>query len=131
MVVNAGLLLASCVATLLAFEIVLRLLYPKYEHLANIAVVYEPANGVARVPNNRGTMWNPDTRVPHVLYHNDFGSRQNRNFSAEQLESSINVGFFGDSYTENYFMPAFFSFTEPLDYLLNVNARSGGGNQRA
>lgn len=119
-VVNVALLLASCVAMLLMFEIALRLLYPKYDHLANQAIVY--GQWRRRPPNHRGTSRDPDTHVPHAFYHNNWGLRQNRNFSAKDLETSVNVGFFGDSFTENTRVPAPFSFTEPLDYLLNVNA---------
>ena len=122
---NTALLLASCVATLLAFEVALRLLHPKYEHLADTASLFESANGVARIPNHRGMRRDPDTLAPHAFFHNNFGSRQHRNFSAENLDSSTNVGFFGDSFTENVQLPAPFSLTEPLDYLLNVDAGSG------
>ena len=121
---NWALLLASSLAGLALCEAGLRLLHPKYRHLAEAAFVRDPALIYAPVPNNCGARPHPDTAVPHSVCHNNLGLRQHRNFSATDLESSVNIAFFGDSFMENVNMPAQHSFTEPLDYLLNFG---GGG----
>ena len=122
-----ALLLASCLAGLLLCEAGLRLFHPKYKHLAEAAFIRDPNLLFVRLPNHRSIGRHPETHARHLIFHNNFGLRQHRNFSAADLESSVNIGFFGDSFTENYTMEAPFSFTEPLDYLLNIG---GGGGQR-
>ena len=77
----------------------------------------------ARTPNARDWITHPDTLVPHSFYHNNLALRQHRNFSAADLAAATNVGIFGDSYTENVGMPVQYSFTEPLDYLLNQSGQ--------
>ena len=119
---NVALALASCLAGLALVEATLRSFFPKYEHLAAPLFIHDPTLGYVRAPNRRGSMPHPDTGERHPFHHNNFGSRQHRNFSAADLAASVNVGFFGDSFTENRGMMAHFSFTEPLDHLLNVNA---------
>ena len=116
---NMALMLASCLAGLLLCELGLRLFHPKYEHLAEAAFTYGPNLVPVRPPNHRGIAKHPDSGVRHAFFHNNHGLRQHRNFSAADLESSVNIGFFGDSFLENVGMEAQFSFTEPLDYLLN------------
>lgn len=64
-------------------------------------------------------MSHPDTYLLHALHHNNLALRQHRNFNEADLTAAINVGFFGDSFVENIFMDAPYSFTEPLDFLLN------------
>ena len=121
-VANVALALASCLAGLALVEAALRFFHPKYEHLAAALFIRDPILGYARQPNSRGAVLHPDTGERHPFHHNNFGSRQHRNFSAADLDASVNIGFFGDSFTENARMDAPFSFTEPLDHLLNVNA---------
>ena len=75
----------------------------------------------SRSPNSRQERPHPDSGVPHEVYHNSFALRQHREFSDAALQDSVNVGFFGDSFTENLRVPAPYSFTEPLDYLLNTS----------
>ena len=120
---NLALLLASSLAGLALCEVGLRLLHPKYRHLAEAVFVRDPALIYSPVPGRCGTFPHPDTEVRHSVCHNNLGLRQHRDFSAIDLESSVNIGFFGDSFTENVHVPAQHSFTEPLDYLLNL----GGG----
>ena len=117
---NTALLLASCLTGLLLCEAGLRLFHPEYAPLAEAPLVHDPNLLFIRLPNHCSLFGNPDTHRPHSLCHNNLGLRQHRNFSAADLESSINLGFFGDSFTENIGMEAQFSFTEPLDYLLNL-----------
>ena len=116
---NLALLLASSLAGLALCEAGLRLLHPKYQHLAEAAFVRDPALIYSPVPGHCGTFTHPDTEARHSVCHNNLGLRQHRDFSAIDLESSVNIAFFGDSFTENVQVPAQHSFTEPLDYLLN------------
>ena len=128
---NAALLLASCLAGLLLCEAGLRLFHPKYAYLAEAPFLRDLNLIRTRIPGNRGFFRHPDTGAPHPFFHNNHGLRQHRDFSAEDLENSVNIGFFGDSFTENIRMKAQFSFTEPLDYLLNIGAGGAGEGQRS
>ena len=123
--VNTALLLASCLVGLLLCEAGLRLFHPQYAPLAEAPFVRDPNLLFVREPNRCGFHRHPDTRALLPLCHNSLGLRQHREFSAADLESSVNLGFFGDSYVENINMEAQFSFTEPLDYLLNLGGEGG------
>ena len=98
---NLALLLASSLAGLALCEVGLRLLHPEYRHLAEAAFVRDPALIFSPVPDNCGAYPHPDTGMPHSMCHNKLGLRQHRNFSAIDLESSVNIAFFGDSFTAN------------------------------
>ena len=110
---------------LLLCEVGLRLFHPKYAYLAEAPFARDPNLIMIRIPSHRSFAGHPDTGSPHPFFHNNLGLRQHRDFSAADLESSVNIGFFGDSFTENVLMKAQHSFTEPLDYLLNIG---GGGS---
>ena len=114
-----ALALASCLAVLLLAEAGLRLIHPKYEHLAHGASVRD-TGAFMREPGHRRGRRHPDTGKWHPILVNSLGLRQHRDFTAAALESAVNIGVFGDSFTDNVHMAAEFSFTEPLDYLLNV-----------
>ena len=116
---NLCLLLVSCGAGLALCEVSLRLFYPKYRHLAEAQFLDDTMRIWARTPNSRDWWTHPDTLVPHSFHHNNLALRQHRNFSAADLAAATNIGFFGDSFTENARIPVQYSFTEPLDYLLN------------
>ncbi len=116
---NLSLLLGSCVAGMALCEVSLRLFYPKYRHLAEAQFLDDTMRIWARTPNSRDWSTHPDTLVPHSFHHNNLALRQHRNFSAVDLAAATNIGFFGDSFTENARLPVQYSFTEPLDYLLN------------
>ena len=117
--VNLCLLLVSCVAGLALCEVSLRLFYPKYRHLAEAQFHTDAMRIWARTPNSRGLIHHPDTHVVHFLHHNNLALRQHRDFSEADLDAATNIGVFGDSFTENISMAVQYSFTEPLDYLLN------------
>ena len=117
--VNLGLLLVSCAVGLALCEASLRLFYPKYRDLAEALFRSDTMRIWARTPDSRDWRFHPDTPMPHSLYHNNHALRQHRDFSAAGLAAATNIGFFGDSFTENSRMAAQYSFTEPLDYLLN------------
>ena len=121
-IVNGLLALASVGIALVACELAARVGLPRYALLA------EPPP--ARHDPVRMTwmdMWpHGDTGVEHQLLYNNLGGRQHRNFAANELRDGVNVAFFGDSYTENRRLPAQYSFTEPLDHLLNVRRGAAG-----
>ena len=117
--VNLGLLLVSCLVGLSLCEVSLRLFHPKYRDLAEAQFQHHAARIWARTPNSRDWAYHPDTFRLHFLHHNNLALRQHRNFTEAELVSATNVGVFGDSFVENIRMAAQYSFTEPLDYLLN------------
>ena len=117
---NLFLLLVSCVIGLLLCEVSLRLFYPRYRDLAEAQFERDALRVWVHKPNSRNSYLHPDTRLSHSWFHNNLGLRQHRDFGEADLGVATNVGFFGDSFTENARMAAQYSFTEPLDYLLNL-----------
>ena len=117
---NLCLVLASCAIGLSLCEVSLRLFYPIYRDLAEAQFENDALRIWSRPPNGRDSIVHPDTRSPHSLHHNNFGFRQHRDFREADLDAAVNIGVFGDSFTENVYMAAPYSFTEPLDYLLNL-----------
>ena len=117
--VNLCLLLVACVVGLVLCEVSLRLFYPKYLHVAKAQFRSDAIRLWARSRNSRDWGERPDTLTIHSLHHNNLALRQHRNFRATDLAAATNIGVFGDSFTENSRMAAQYSFTEPLDYLLN------------
>ncbi len=122
-VLNGLAVLVSILVTFTIAEAVLRMLYPKYEYAAEARFQADSLRITRRPPNSRRTVHHPDTRAPHLVVYNNHGMRQHRNFGPHDLEGATNVGFFGDSYMENMGLPGPYSFTEPLDYLLNRSGR--------
>ena len=120
-VVNLCLLLVSGAVGLASCEASLRLFYPKYRHLAEAQFRSDAMRIWARTPDSRSWINHPDTFVAHSLHHNNLALRQHRNFSTTDLAAATNIGVFGDSFTENIDLPVQYSFTEPLDYLLNLS----------
>ena len=118
-VANACLLLVAGVVGLVLCEGSLRLFYPKYRALAEAQFHFDAMRIWARTPHQRSYKPHPDTGAPHFVHHNNLALRQHRNFSAADLAAATNIGVFGDSFVENFRMAAPYSFTEPLDYLLN------------
>lgn len=121
---NLLILALALVPSAVLAEMGLRLFHPVYEYAAEFR--YEPSS--TRIwrnhPGGIEQRRHPDTAAPHWLIHNNLGSHQHRDFSEQQLADGINVAFFGDSFTENRRLPSFHSFTELLDYLLNLHGRS-------
>ena len=115
---NGLLALLSVAAGLAACEAALRLFHPRYE----LAAEHVPAQDRANVYRYRH---HPDTVANHRVIYNSLGGRQSRNFPPGSLDGAVNIAFFGDSQTENALMPAQYSYTEPLDFLLNVAAGRG------
>jgi hypothetical protein len=121
-IANIALVTVSVVFGLGLIEIGLRLFYPKYEHAAEALFNPDSLRITTRPPNARRVAHHPDNGKPHPVIYNNLGMRQHRDFRERNVEGALNVGFFGDSYLENATLPGPYSFTEPLDYLLN---RSG------
>ena len=112
----------SLVVGLAICEAALRVAYPRYQHLASPpSSPIERLMGkyIARENSNVPLFTRPDSRDVHLLLFNNMGNRQHRNFSERDLRDGMNVAFFGDSFTENSYIAAQYSFTEILDYLLN------------
>ena len=118
------LLLGSCAVGLLLCEVSLQLFYPKYRPLVEAQFRLDARRLFDRIPDSRDMQTHPDTVVPHAVHHNNLALRQHRNFSEADLASAINIGVFGDSFVENTRLPVPYSFTEPLDYLLNQRRQS-------
>ena len=116
---NLCILLVSGAAGLSLCAGSLQLFYPKYRDLAETQFARNAMRIWAYTPNSRYRRNHPDLRLPHAVHHNNLALRQHRNFSEGDLNSAVNIGFFGDSFVENVFMGAPYSLTEPLDYLLN------------
>ena len=120
---NLCLLLVSCVAGLALCEVSLRVFYPKYRHVAEAQFRHDAMRIWARMPNARDWASSPEIFVPHPFYHNNLALRQHRDFRAADLAAATNIGVFGDSFVENSRVAAPYSFTEPLDYLLNQSGQ--------
>ncbi len=121
-VVNISLVLASLVFCALAIELGLRFVFPVYESAASSDYERDNLRVWAPRPNTVSQLSHPDTGLRHLVIQNDLGLRQSRNLN--DLSATINLAFFGDSFTANKLLPAQYSFTEPLDYLLNRGDRA-------
>ena len=121
--VNLCLVLVSCAVGLALCEVSLRLFYPRYRHLAEAQSRSDAMRIWARTPHSREWRNHPDTDVPHSFNHNNLALRQHRDFNEADLASATNIGVFGDSFTQNTNIPVQYSFTEPLDYLLNQSGK--------
>ena len=120
---NILMTLLSVGITLVVAEIALRVVYPKYELAAEAQFQPDSLRITTRPANARHAVSHPDNGRTHLVIYNNHGMRQHRDFAVNDLANAVNVGFFGDSYMENLGMPGPYSFTEPLDYLLNRSGR--------
>ena len=118
--VGVALVSASCLVGLALTEAALRLFFPRYEHAAEGRPDSHPTRIWARSPDARWQLRHPDTGLYHAFNHNSLALRHDRDFGAADLEAAVNVGLFGDSFTENYALPSSYSLNEPLDFLLNT-----------
>ena len=107
---NLLLALASLAAGVALCEAALRVFHPRYEYAAG-----PPQREYDRSSKHR----HPNTGEQHLVVYNNLGSRQHRDFSEGDLAQGVNLAFFGDSFTENIYLPVQYSFTEVLDFLLN------------
>ena len=116
--VNLSLVLGSLLVCLAAGEGYLRLFHPVYEYAAESRYDLDRRRIFARRAHARSFKTHPDTGVRHAVIHNNLALRQHRDFSEDDLADAVNIGVFGDSFTENRGLPIPYSFTEVLDYLL-------------
>lgn len=116
--------LASMLVALLLCEALLRLVYPKFKYAAESSYRASDTRIWSRNPNTRYQRANPDSGASHLVCHNNLALRQHRDFAPADLAGAANLAVFGDSFVENLRLPVHFSFTEPLDFLLN---RDGAG----
>ena len=122
-IANFSLLFISFLLGIFLCELFLRIFYPKYQHVTESHYDYNTMRIWSTIENRRSTARHPDSGLYHSYYHNNLGMRQHRDFSRVDLESAINIGFFGDSFTENVRIESQYSFNEPLDYLLNLSQK--------
>jgi len=120
--INILLITISLLVCLVAIEASLRILYPKYQYAAESSFDRDSSRIWARKANIQYQRKHPDSEQSHAVYHNNLALRQHRNFTEEEMAAATNLGFFGDSFTENLRLPSQYSLTEPLDYLLNRQA---------
>ena len=128
--VNLTLVLASLLVCLAAGEGYLRLFHPVYEYAAESRYDFDRRRIFARRAHARAFKPHPDTRVRHAVIHNNLALRQHRDFSEDDLADAVNIGVFGDSYTEQIYLPSPYSFTEVLDYLLTSPSRDNEARDR-
>ena len=118
---STSLFLLSLLGALAVCEVGLRLFHPKYEDVARYDKYRVDESRLwAPIPNTSRYRAHPDTGLRHPIIYNSFGSRQHRQFDVDVLKQAENVAVFGDSYTENNRIEAQYSFTEVLDFLLNL-----------
>ncbi len=128
--VNLSLVLASLLVCLAAGEGYLRLFHPVYEYAAESRYDLDRRRIFARRAHARAFMPHPDTGVRHAIIHNNLALRQHRDFSEDDLADAVNIDVFGDSFTENLYLPSPYSFTEVLDYLLTFPSRDSEAQDR-
>ena len=113
--------MASVLLASLLCEAALRLLLPKYRHAAEGQLQADDMRIYAPLPNTRDWQAHPDTRRGHPFHTNNLGQGQHRNFTDADILSATTVGVFGDSFVRFGSLDAPHAFTEPLDYLLNLD----------
>lgn len=122
-------LVLSLIALILALdaaELVVRRLRPDLRNLVrNPNAAPHPTRLFANEPGSRNLRERPDVPALSPVIHNRLGFRQHREFTDRKAPGTIRVGVFGDSFTENIRMPVQYSFTEPLDYLVNRTGARG------
>ena len=121
MLTQSAMAALALLAAIACCEIGLRLFYPKYgsvadghHYHADVSRIWSPT------PNSTHVTTHPDTGAYVPVIYNNFGMRQHRHFDARMLGSGTNVAFFGDSSTENRRIKSAYSFTESLDFFLNL-----------
>ena len=112
---------ASALLAALLCEAALRFFLPKYRSVAEGQLQADKMRIFAPRPNSRDWRVHPDTRRRHPFHTNNLAMRQHRDFSEADLVAATTVGVFGDSYVRASYLDAPHVFTEPLDYLLNLD----------
>ena len=112
---------ASALLALLLCEAALRAFFPKYRGVAEGQLQPDDMRIFAPLPSTRDWRVHPDTGRGHPFHTNNLGLRQHRDFSDADILSATTVGVFGDSFVRFDGLDAPHAFTEPLDYLLNLD----------
>ena len=118
---NILLLSCSIILALGTGELLLRSFFPKYQYAAESPYELDSLLTWKPSPNSRLIRNHPDTKVSHPVIYNNYGLRQHRNIAQEEIDDSVVISIFGDSYTENWNLPNQYGFTEILDYFLNLD----------
>ena len=114
-------MVASVLLAALLCEAALRFFLPKYRDVAEGQLQADDLRIFAQAPNTRDWKVHPDTRRRHPFHTNNLAMRQHRDFSEADLVAWTTVGVFGDSFVRGSYLDAPYVFTEPLDYLLNLD----------
>lgn len=115
-----GLALGGILVALLLVEGVLRLTHPRYAGAASVQWVDDMDLGYHRKAGHVFSAKHPDTGAAHRVVHNNLGMRLHRQVRLPPAPGTTVHAFFGDSFTENIYLPVTLSFTEVLHYLLNL-----------
>ena len=108
-------------AAVVVWEAALRVFFPKHLGVAAKHPYHADASRLwAPKPNSWHAKTHPDS-APIPVAYNAFGMRQSREFGADALRVATNVAFFGDSFLENIRVRSAHSFTESLDFFLNLH----------
>lgn len=119
LMIRLALAAGSTFAALVLIEFGFRLAVPRYAEPAT-AVFDTSWERVRRNrPNTSDERTHHDTGKTHLAIWNNLGLRQHRPITIVPAEGEIRVGLFGDSFTENSYLPAPYFFSEVLDYLLS------------
>lgn len=121
--INLLVSIISIIVSLLIIEILLRIIRPEYKYAAESRLIDNQTRIWGNPQNSRYYADHPDLEKKHLVINNLFGFRQHREFGLDKQENTIRIGVFGDSYAENIRIPAQYSFTEPLEYLLNKSGK--------
>ena len=105
-------------------EVALRITRPDLKTLVEYETLLDRFRIYTNPRNHSFQFPHPDRKTEHLVLHNSLGLRQSREFQMAKPSSTIRIGVFGDSFTENLAMEVQYVFTEPLDYLLNRTGRS-------
>lgn len=121
--INVSLLCFTIILMLVFLEIVLRFTSHRYKYAAEAQLRINQSRIFENPKNARLYQKHPDSNNDHLIIYNSMGFRQHREFLRGKPKDVVRIGFFGDSYTANLRMQSQYSFTEPLNYLLN---KTGG-----
>jgi hypothetical protein len=119
---NILLFFVALLVCLTALELCLRVIAPQYKYAAMAKQVTNRTRIYSNQPHASKNYKSPDSDHYHLVRFNSQGMRQSREFDKTKQEGVTRIAFLGDSYTANVRMPVGYSFTEPLDYLLNADA---------
>lgn len=117
--INALIVFLSTLFACSICEIALRFFRPDLKEVVYAKYQIDRFRIYKNIPKTWGTRHHPDTGRKHLVIHNSLGLRQHREFAQSKKPGVERIAFFGDSFTENLRVAAQYSFTEPLDYLLN------------